>query len=167
MNCHQARSAMLEASATVLRGAGEGELSAHVAQCADCAAIAREMAGVERRLHDTLDDLAASHDVEETLEAVHTRLAGGEAHALRSPASKWRRGPLILAAAAVAAALALWGDEIVESTRPPAAVDVERLVTTTEQRGAPPTTGELAVEADQRFAFMKTDKPTISVVWFY
>lgn len=168
MKCDQARSAMLEASERVLSGEGVCDLATHLRGCSTCAALALTVLGAERELDEALEISAATHPVDATLAAVHSRLAREERSSGPVPRDGWRRAAPVLALAAAVAALVLWGDDLIEGTRAgPSSVDVTRLVAATERQQAASPADELAVDSEQRFALMKTDKPTISVVWFY
>ena len=168
MKCDQARSAMLEASGPVLSGEGDDDLAVHLRGCSACTAVALTVLEAERELDEALEISAATHTVDATLAAVHSRLAREERSSRPVPRDGWRKAAPVLAMAAAVVALALWGDDLIEGTRAgPSGVDVTRLVAATERQQAASPADELAVDAEQRFALMKTDKPTISVVWFY
>lgn len=172
MNCDAARAAMLEAPPAALTGAGDDDLALHLRGCEGCALMADEMTKATSRLDEALRQFAAAQDVEATLAAVHARLGRGEGADVRPNArrealrTRWPWAGSVLAAAAIAS-LALWrGDRIDPLPSEPAAIDASRLVAVTQPWPVGPA-DELSVDSDRRFALIKTDKPTISVVWFY
>lgn len=166
VDCEGAASLILEADLDELRGAGDGALARHLRACASCRREALSIVTAEARLSDALDERASSVGVEEMLGRVRSELAGVEARRTSAttiaPRLRWKMA-VPLAAAATVAALLLWSarpDPDGASPDPPLAGSV----------GAPhatPVEAGIRVEADRRFALMKTDRPTISVVWFY
>lgn len=170
MTCEHARELLLESPPGELRGEGESEAARHVRDCPACRKLATAFLAAERVLDEELEALAgAGRSPDEILGAVrrdvegdHVRRAVGERAATPTASSgagrwRWRLG-LALAAAAVLAALLFLPDGT--GPRAPGAADA-------------PVPGEAAfgdgveVEADRRFAVMKTEDPTIHVVWFY
>lgn len=166
IDCERAESLILEAELDELRGAGDGALTRHLGACESCRLKAGRIVAAEDRLSRALDERASAVGVEEMLARVRSEVTGGRAHsAPRKPvgaSGRWRL-PASLAAAAMVAALVLWATRSGPdggSFDPPVAGPMTEPLGT-DGRGA------LRVEADRRFALMKTDDPTISVVWFY
>lgn len=190
VDCERAASLLLEADAEELRGAGDGPLAGHLRTCDACRGVASRITAAEARLSHALDERSSRVGVEEMLGRLGRELEGegrpavattffgrrprlrpeprgrprrdSVAHPRRDSVTRprWRKWVAPLAAAAIVAALLVRGtrpDAGQEAPTPPIAVT------------APPDTQPegLRVEADRRFALMKTDRPTISVVWFY
>lgn len=161
MNCHTARDLMLEASPRELRGEGDTELVRHVRVCGDCRRLGEEFLEAEERLGRGLESFLSRGSEEEILQAAR-RETGGAAVGEDTPVVSlrgrdlWRIGAPLAAAAALAAVFLLAdgpepGPGVGEAPVPP------RLA---EERS-------VDVQADRRFAVMKTEDPKIHVVWFY
>lgn len=182
VDCERAASLLLEADAEEVRGAGDGPLAGHLRTCDACRGMASRIVAGEARLSDALDERSSRVGIEEMLGRVRHELEGegrpvlattffGRRPRLRpEPRARpqrdsvarprWKKWVATLAAAAIVAAL------LVRGTRPDAGQDTP---TPPIAVTAPPDTPPegVRVEADRRFALMKTDRPTISVVWFY
>lgn len=166
VDCEGAASLILEADLDELRGAGDGGLARHLRACASCRRKALSIVTAEARLSDALDERASMAGVEDMLGRVRRELAGEGAR--RAPATpiaprpRWKVA-VPLAAAATVAALLLWSAR----PGPDGGSPDEPLAGSVRAPHATPVEAGIRVEADRRFALMKTDRPTISVVWFY
>lgn len=165
MNCQEARAAMVEVSVAAF---DEGDLGSHLQRCESCAAAASTMRAEEERLRRVMDRVAGSMDVEAILEGVYTRLKQAETTAGRySLPMAWRRAVPVVAMAAALGALALWGLNASRAVNPTTIPGGARAAAVSHPLDEVRPAEDLGVESTQRFALMKTDKPTISVVWFY
>lgn len=184
IECRDAEALLLEADGEELRGEGDGPLAAHLQRCEACRGIADRILTGERALDDALRDRALGTSADEMLRRVRGALAGApEAEPGRRsvrPTVRWKvAAPL---AAAALAAVALWSSRSVDEAPVSPVVKPFRAASTAETArpaevppgGTDPTTGarggdgeRVEVEADRRFALMKTENAAISVVWFY
>lgn len=161
MTCETARDLLLEASPRELRGLGDTELARHLRGCPRCREPARKLLEAGEGLARELEGLLESGSEEEILRAVRRELAGGGAGEDDRTGALRGRG-LWRIAAPLAAAAALVGVLLVPEGPEPAL-----------ETGRMPVPPEMArreaveVEADRRFAVMKTGDPKIRVVWFY
>lgn len=165
--CGRARELLLEAAPRELRGEGQGALAAHLSRCPDCRAAARTLLEGQEELDQALARMAsAGTSVDQVLASLRReRVAPGtkETVELRTPGrGSWIRWASLAAAAALAGVLA-WAPWDGPGRRPAGGEEVGGR----EARVVEPPEGGLRVEADRRFALMKTDDPGISVVWFY
>lgn len=171
VDCREAESLLLEADLPELQGGGGGPLAVHLRRCDACRRRAAQILAAQRALDDALGERASRRPVDSVLRAVREELAADRKEANGgAPSVRWTVA-LPLAAAAFAA-LALWSSGPGEDSRPVS--PVVRPAWSVPSSAAPkgPTgpgldDGGLRVEADGRFALMKTGSPTISVVWFY
>jgi anti-sigma factor RsiW len=175
MKCREAEILLLEADPYELRGEGDGALATHLRRCEACRRSARRILEGERALDDALRARAARRSVDHVLREVRATLAEGrEDPAGQVPGAprsiRWKVA-VPLAAAAVAA-IALWsrgpGDEstpVSPVVRPAWSAPPSATASTAAEAGE--RGSGLRVEADERFALLPTESPTISVVWFY
>lgn len=161
MKCDTATELLMEASHAELRGEADSEIARHVRRCPRCRRLAVELLEADEGLGRALEGLLEARSDEEILQAARRELARGAVgdDAPTAPLRRrhlWRIGAPLAAAAALAAVILLTdgpepGARVGEAPVPP------RLA---EERS-------VDVQADRRFAMMKTEDPKIHVVWFY
>lgn len=171
LDCREAEALLLEADRADLRGEGDGLLAVHVRSCDACRRTAGRILAGERALDEALGERAAARDVDEVLHAVRQEIVtdreGGA-----GPASSIRWKVAVPLVAAALGALALWSSGPGDDSTPVSPVVRPAWSASSSSSARGPTEprqdeGGLRVETDRRFALMKTESPTISVVWFY
>lgn len=171
LDCREAEALLLEADRADLLGQGDGPLAVHIRSCDACRRAAARIVAGERVLDDALGERAAARPVDEVLHAVRQELVT-DREAGPGSASFIRWKVVVPLVAAALGALSLWhsgpgGDSTPVSpvVRPAWSASPSAAARGTTAPGE--DEGGLRVEADGRFALMKTGSPTISVVWFY
>lgn len=163
MNCEAARDLLLEASPEELQSEDDSELARHLAECPGCRRLARAFLEGQAALDREIDSLSRMRSDEETLLAVRRRLAGGAVGDGDSRTSlRFRRGWSVAAPLAAAAALTALLFGVRHESGPAPARTVSAPVAPAAAPGP-----QVDVQADRRFAVMRTDDPKIHVVWFY
>jgi anti-sigma factor RsiW len=149
ITCEAARELLLEAEPAELRGAGEGELAAHLRSCTAYAARARYILEQQEALASTLDGLQATLVASRALEGAP----------VRSAPPIYRRWQVLapLALAAGVGGLLLVGR--LQRGMPAAAP--------LQVAAATPGALDVQVPAGQSVAVFQTANPNIVVIWSY
>ena len=154
VNCEMALEQMLESDVEDLTGESGTDLAAHIAACERCQAVASEIVDGQRRLADSLRAMESGRRVDAVLDEV------------RSQATRRRRrarvfGALVPLAAAAALALLITSDR--SGTVPPPS----DAVVSESATAVPPPRTMVRLPPATNAMVLKTDNPTITVVWFY
>lgn len=171
LDCREAEALLLEADRADLRGEGDGPLAVHIRSCDACRRTAGRIVAGERALDDALEERAAARSVDEVLHAVRQELVTDREGGAGAAASiRWK--VVVPLVAAALGALALWSSGPGDDSIPVSPVVRPAWSGSSSSSARGPTEpgedeGGLRVEADGRFALMRTESPTISVVWFY
>lgn len=160
MNCHQARTAMLDADLEELRGEGTTQLAAHLRACAACPEAAARIIARTSMMRETMAAavLAADPQIPPSppLRAA-APLLSSQAARRRGRSASWRRalGTAIAMAAGIAVILVLGRDSSsrrIDLYVPPAHVPASPIVNASGSSGV---------------AVIETPDPRITVIWTY
>jgi hypothetical protein len=149
MTCESARSALLEADREALEGRGADPLSAHLRSCARCELVAAALLERERSLADALASRAPPPSPERAQAIVRLASASRDARV---------RAARVLVPTAAAAALAL--ALLLPEARPARSGGGTR-----PGEAEAPTSPRIDPPPGRSVAVMRTNDPSITVVW--
>ena len=154
MECVSMREWILEVDPEELDQDATGEHAEHLAECAECRALADEILGAEAALRGMLDSVEPAVDVEAALNRAR------EAHRVTRRRRRWQ--------VAVPLAAAGLGGLILFDRPPPVSVGGfdPATVAAASALGLTGARPLVRAESHERVAVLPTENPNITVIWF-